>query len=501
MALAYVLGGAIPAVMLSRTEPAPPGLSVKPLTREDAAALKPVAVPGRDGAAKWFADRGFAVFRQARNVVALYPGQSDSILLLMAPLHATDQAAQRAAGAVLAASAVLAGKTTATLGVLLEGDPDRDHAGAQVFAKTFSARGRIVATMGLGPLPVSDCGLAIAGAGQPTGFAPVWLRQTAAGVAQAEGRPATAPTGVIEWGARATGRSASGQGPLVAAGVPAVTYVCAGSGYASRNVAITSGLHAARLAVRFVRTLDAADFPPQESGSLVTMAAGTVISAGRFGAAATMAFMPLWMGSLLALLRASRRPGATRLAFGRFAVRVAPMLVALLGIVLLPRLGGWPAYPPSPDFQSGLPPLAPLAWVCVATLIAWLGLLPARRFFARIAGNAGLSARGPAELAALSACSALAIAFNPFAAVILLLPAAWLMPAAVGGPGNAILTLLGGTGVLALAVGVGMVTGSGWRVAPLFVETLASGGWSAAGAVAGILALAAGSGGVARSFR
>jgi len=521
MLLAYAVALLVPAIVLRQAEPLPEGLSPAPpaigapapdRVEADLARQATPAGYAREVEAR-LASRGFAVFRQRvlrdENVAGIHPGRSEAMILLVAPLEPGDPASLRAAAAVLAAAEALAGNTTATLLVLLEAGSRSGHLGAAVFARTFAAAGRIIAGLGVGPLPAGSCLPALGAAGQPHGYAPIWLRRTAVAVAAAEGATLADATGVGEWFARAGGRATGPHGPLLAGRVPSVTYECGQTGYASAHMATATAppvMRASRLAVRFVRTLDGADLPPREARPAVTVSADAQIPETRARAALGMAFMPLWMAATLAVARSGRRAGALRRSLGAFAVRLAPLLFALLGLWALPTLGGWRDVPPAPAPDLPLPPLQPLLLVGAGAALVWLVLRPARRFFAGLTVPPGdrtalLRSQVPAELVALSLAAGYALLVNPYAAAILLLPAAWLWPLAVGGPGSALLTLLGGTGVMTLAIGAGIVTGLDWRIAPYFLETLAAGGWSAAAGLAGLLAVGAGLGGLARSFR
>lgn len=539
MALSYAVAIGVPALALREAVTQPSGLPLAVTPRPpagEAAALARQAFEngasggpeGRAGLSKWLQHeleaRGYAVFRQdvvlhgrggatrrAQNIVGVYPGKSETVVMLVAPLEPGDPASARAIAAVLGAARRLAGTTTATVAALFEAGADRAHEGARVLARTYARTDRVVAAVGIGPIPDRPCDFYIGAVGQPGGYAPVWLRNTASRLALAEGFRPRLLSGVGEWGARTGSRSAGPHGPLLAAGVPAITYGCGGSGYAAADASPSAPVppdRFERLALRFARTLDSADLPPAESQGAVTISDGAMISADRFNTAAWTAFLPLWAGTALAFANAAGRRGAIRRALGRFAVRLLPGGVALAGLLALPRWGEWPRQAPAPEMYASAPPLAPLAWVALAAIGAWLALRPARAFFARAAERHGLTTRRayarslvPAELLALSAAALLALAWNPFAAVTLLLPAAWAWPLAVGGPGSALLTLFGGTGAMVVAAGAGYVTGLGPLVIPFAAETAAAGGWSLPALVAALLVAGAGVGGLARSFR
>lgn len=539
MALSYAVALGVPALAFQESISQPSGIPIATIPRlpaGEAMALAGQAFArgaggGPDGRAAltlWLEEQlessGYAVFRQevrevprgasprrTENIVGLMPGKSETAVLLTAPLEAGDPAAARATGAVLGAARRLAGTTTATVALLFEAGSDRSHEGARVFARTYAGTGRVVAALGIGPIPDRPCGLYVGAAGQPSGYAPVWLRNTASRLAIAEGFEPRLLAGPLEWAARAVSRSAGPHGPLLAAGVPAITYGCGVPGYAPTDAtrsAPVSPDRFERLALRFVRTLDSADLSPVESQGAVTLDHGAMITADRFRAAAWTAFLPLWTGTSLAFVGLGARRGAIRRALGRFAIRLVPGGVALAVFLTLPRWGGWPQQAPALETYAGSPPIAPLAWVAAAFAVSWLALRPARAFFARAAERAGLSGRRaqarslvPAELLALSAAALLALAWNPFAAVTLLLPAAWAWPLAVGGKGSALLTLIGGTGAMAVALGAGYVTGLGPRIVPFAAETAAAGGWSVPALAAGLLVAGAGVGGLARSFR
>lgn len=541
MVLSYGVAIGVPALTLRDSVAQPSGLPLAvPVAGAHAQAEQAAALAvqifqhGADGGPKgraalttWVEDQleasGYAVFRQevllqrrsgtvrTENVVGLFPGKSETVVLLVAPLEAGDPAAARAAGAVLGAARRLAGTTTATVATLFEAGADRAHEGARVFARTYSGTARVVAALGIGPISDRPCSVYVGAVGQPSGYSPVWLRNTAARLAMAEGVQPRSAVGLVEWGARAAGRSAGPHGPLLAAGVPAITYGCGSAGYAAADASPSAALASdrfERLALRFARTLDSADLPPAETQGTVTVSDSAMINADRFGTAAWTAFLPLWAGTSLAFVGSAARRGAIRRALGRLALRLAPGAVALAGLVALSRFGIWPRHAPSPETYLAGPPLAPLGWVLAAAVATWLVLRPARKFFAKAAGQAGIGtgsafARSliPAELLALSVGSAFALASNPFAAVTLLLPAAWAWPLAIGGPGSVLLTLLGGTGAVAVVVGAGYVTGLGPLVVPFAAETAAAGGWSLPALAAGLLVAGAGVGGMARSFR
>ncbi len=532
MALSYGVAAGVPALALRETLVQPAGLPLAPGPRLEAGETAVLTrqllehgakggPQGRERLAAWVETQlstwGYAVFRQEvtadrHNVVGVFPGKSETVVLLVAPLEAGDPAAAGSAAAVLGAARVLSGTTTATVATLFEAGSSHGHEGARVFARTFSGTARIVAALGVGPLPVTGgCQLYVGAVGQPSGYAPVWLRNTASRLATADAFRPRLLAGVMEWGARTTSRAAGPHGPLLAAGVPAVTYGCAPSGYAPGDASPSAAPlpdRFGRLALRFAQTLDRADLPPIEPAGSVTVSDAAMMSGQSFGTVAWTAFLPLWTGTALALAATAARRGAIRRALGRLVVRLIPGFVALAGLLALPQFGGWPRQAPSPETYSFGLPLAPLGWVIVAALASWLALRPARAFFAKSAGSAGSGSPGsfartliPAELLALSGAAAFALASNPFAAVTLLLPAAWLWPLAIGGPGSALLTVLGGTGAVAVALGAGYVTGLGPLVVPFAAETAATGGWSLPALAASLLVAAAGVGGLARSFR
>lgn len=437
--------------------------------------------------------------RRAINVLGIYPGRSDGVVLIVAPLGGESADSARATAAALAAAHALAQPRAMTLAILLEGADQFSHEGSRVFTRVYSGIGRVVASLGIGPIPTDPAAIRILSTGQPNGHAPMWLRGTALAIAESEGLDVSDSIGYNDWTALALGRSRGPEGPLLAAGVPSITYESAQGGYASPDGSLKSIDPPARMASaadRFARTFDRTDLPPQEPMTAISITSDHIVPMGRLRSAGWIAFAPLWMAGILRLRRDGREPGMLRRATVAFGVRILPLVVGAAALLTLPRFAGWPHVAPTPGLLATLPPLGPLALVGACAVAVWIALAPIRKVLAK----AGPDVTSPAELPALS----LAVAFGILAAPAVapaLLPAAWFWPLARQGRNAALFLLLGCTGIIALIGGAAHQTGMWWRFLPYVLEVVATGGWSFPAVLAGILLIGVAAGAAARSFR
>ena len=358
-------------------------------------------------------------------------------------------------------------------------------------------------------------GVAIAGAGQGDGYAPLWLRVAAADALGYDATPARDVGFFEEWYERTIRLATEDQGPLVGRGIPAVNL-----GTLPRNPAYaaflyhTPGDRVETLDARAFRSLGAGverlvitlDRNPRMSGAstYLRVAGDRMVRGVAILLATILLFIPLLFTTWEAVATARVEPAARvalrselTTAAGWWVIAVAGWL-ALQGLVavgVLPRYQLYPATERDP-FLYGVDWLAIAAYIGVMLLAAW-GLARVRRRLHLLAGHP-FSGRAVA-LGTLVLLSAIAVVENPFAAVWLLALPAWLWPwigptrRPMTGAAGTLLVIVSVVPALVIAVLVGQRYELGVRTGWYLFLQAAYGAWSPLTTVMAIvLVLAAG---------
>lgn len=373
----------------------------------------------------------------------------------------------------------------------------------------------IVAAVTLDHIANGEAGNVTFGAGgQGAGYAPIWLRHAAQESYDSVGAEAVEEPPLTEWFQRAVRLSTSDQGPLVSHGVPAVNVeVEARNEIYARFLYHTPGdrietldTAAFRLmgqgAERLVHALDR-NARVTGPGSYFEIEEGHVVPGTSLVIGAILVFLPLLWATFEAWRAALGLPESRRALRGEL-MRAALWWVIALGSVLilrglartplLPRYELYPATVRDPFVYQvrWAPILVALAAITIVTaLIGWL------RHRAGFNHSHALAGRATALLT-LALIAGIAVAENPFAAVMLLLLPAWLWPWI--GPTARPVSRAVGTLVVLLSVLpffiIALVVANYFQIGPkvgwyMFLQT-AYGAWSTLTVVMFLVALAAG---------
>ncbi len=309
-------------------------------------------------------------------------------------------------------------------------------------------------------------GVAIDGAGQGGGYAPLWLRVAAADALAHDGTRARDAGFLEEWYLRTIRLSAADQGPLVAHGIPAVNLgtVPADPSYAD-FLYHTPGDRVETLDPRAFRMLGAGierlvlslDRNPRLHGSFTYLRVGgdRMIVGAAILLAAILLFVPLllttWEAVGTARVEAAARAalrgeGLAALSWWLAGLAGWLTLQVLVALGALPRYQAYPAAERDP-FLYDVRTWTILVFLAVVLLAAF-GFARLRRRLYPVAPNA-LAGRA-AALGTLVLLAALALLRDPFAAVWLLALPAWLWPWI--GPTRRRMTGAAGTALVVVSV-------------------------------------------------
>jgi hypothetical protein len=262
-------------------------------------------------------------------------------------------------------------------------------------------------------------------------IAPIQLRRTVEAALQAQFGRSPGGAAVSDQVARlALPLTVGEQGPLDAAGIPAVLVQQSGEVGPTADDPLAP---TAPTATRFqdfgrgvlgaVDALD--DGPPVGSPTRDLLLGHLVLASSAVELLAGLLILPVLVAAIDALARARRRRAPVAGPIVWLAVAAVPFALAALFAVLLGRTGLLPAAPAGPVTSRQLAPGASgtIAIVSVALVfaLAWLVRAPLTR---RLAPQAAPSAPG-AGVGLLLVCSAIAClvwAFNPYAALLAILP-------------------------------------------------------------------------------
>lgn len=256
-------------------------------------------------------------------------------------------------------------------------------------------------------------------------FAPLALRATVEDALRAE--TGQAPGGVhpfTQWARLALPLTLGDQGPLVAAGVPAVLFGPGGErGARPGEEASAGGLEAfGRAALRTVSALDAgADLRPPSAYLLV---AHKVVPAWAVRLLVATLIFPALLAAIDGFARVRRRREPVALWIGWVLAGVLPFLLLFLYLRAVRAAGGLPAAPPGPVPAAALPlrggGAAVLGGGVVVLVLGWLALRPLVLRMLAGRGEASGPAAAAALLLVLGVAAVAAWALNPFAAALLL---------------------------------------------------------------------------------
>ena len=352
-------------------------------------------------------------------------------------------------------------------------------------------------------------GVAVAGVGQGGGYAPLWLRIAAAD-AFAYDAVRVADDGFLEeWYLRTIRLSEEDQGPLVAAGIPAINLGTDPKDPAyARFLYHTPGDRSETLDARAFRLLGGGverlvlslDRGPRHEGTFTYLRVGgdRMVRPIAILLAAILLFIPLLFTTWEAVATARVEPAARTALRSEIVTAVDWWLIGLAGWLVLhafvvagiiPRYQIYPAAERDP-FLYDVNWLAMVGVLAVMLLAAW-GLARVRRRLRLVTAHP-LAGRAVA-LASLVALAAITLVVNPFAAVWLLALPAWLWPWI--GPTRRPMTGAAGTLLVLLSVlpalAVGLLVGAQYRLGVrtgwyLFLQA-AYGAWSPLTVVMGVV--------------
>jgi hypothetical protein len=363
--------------------------------------------------------------RALTTVLAERPGMAGRALVVAA--DRSSQAAPGAAdltatGALVELAQVLAGRTLDRSVVLASVSGGPGGAGTAALARQLGAPVDAVIVLGAlggGPdrrpwvVPWSD----------RSQLAPLTLRRTVEGGLRAEvGRAPGGPSIAQQFGRLAFPLTLGGQGPLLAAGLPAVQVSSAGErGAEGANAVDPTALQSfGRGVLRALTALDGSPPPPAPSRYLVVE--GQVLPSWTIRLLTGALFLPLLLGVGDGLARVRRRRGHPGMWLRWALAGAVPFVLAALLARLLGATGLLDATPGAvgagvPIDASGV---AALAGVAVVLVGGWLWLRP---LLLRLAGVRGAPDEpGAAAAAALLGlvCGLLLWVANPFAFALVL---------------------------------------------------------------------------------
>ncbi|MGD0484808.1 MAG: hypothetical protein ABSB58_09195, partial [Gemmatimonadales bacterium] len=343
-------------------------------------------------------------------------------------------------------------------------------------------------------------GVAIAGAGQGDGYAPLWLRVAAADALGYHATPVRDVGFFQEWYLRTIRLSTEDQGPLVGRGIPAVNLGTLPSKRAYADFLYhTPGDRVETLDAKAFRYLGAGverlvlslDRNPRMSGAstYLRVAGDRMVRGVAILLATILLFVPLLFTTWEAVASARVEPAARAALRSEVATAAGWWLIALAGwlalqglvaVGILPRYQLYPATERDP-FLYDVDWLAIVAYIAVMLLAAW-GLARLRRRLHLLAGHP-FAGRAVA-LATLLLLSTIAVVENPFAAVWLLALPAWLWPwigptrRPMTGAAGTLLVIVSVVPALVIAVLVGQRYELGVRTGWYLFLQAAYGAWS-----------------------
>jgi hypothetical protein len=331
-------------------------------------------------------------------------------------------------------------------------------AGARAWAES-EAGGPVDAVIALGDMAGARTRKPfVVGWPQGRGAPPLALQRTVEAAVRTEGggRPGS-PRAFGQWMRRAVPITVSEQGPIAAAGLPAVLLSASGErGPAAGTPVDSDRLRAfGRAVLRSVGAIDAVGDENQPAFAARTPGIVTlrnVLPDWAVRIVVVSFLLPALLAAVDALARARRRKLPVAPALRRLAVAALPLPVAWLWLRALGATGVLPA-PDGPVLPDGVP--VETSWIVAmvsAALIAALATVGARLLTRRL----GRSPAGLPVATGMLICGLTAVvwAFNPYAAA-LLLPAAhlWLFAAAGRGGRAAVVALAAGLVLPLAAVG------------------------------------------------
>jgi len=387
-----------------------------------------------------------------RNVLALKKGSNRETVVLIAHFdtaRTTEQRAMKngAAVGILLEMARLFSQspTNRSLLFVFSDGAEWGMLGAKDLAENYSGRNNIVAALSLDHVSLGNlAGFCLEETGQLVGFTPPWMRQLVRHSIETQDLPVAAPSGLQEHLERALRISWADQGPLLAAGIPALNLgsiaadrVLARNVYHSqqdtiKNLEVASIERYGVTAEHIARVLDELPSIPKESQESFNLWRALFLRSNAIWALHALAFMPLAV--IFCFLLKNYRSRLTGIRIGRellvFFATSLPFLAIYFSIGVFRGLRFLPIYalyPPMPkDPALANPPWGLLGAIFGAALIiaavsCAIGILAFRDF-----PKPDYNASKLVLLALMLILVFLALLYNSYWATIFLLLPAWI---------------------------------------------------------------------------
>ncbi len=417
------------------------------------------------------------VASQARagvNVIARAPGTgSGPVLLLLAHYDTLPDSGldNRAGVAALVELARVFTSADAGVPLVFAFTDSRAYGqawGAKALSETWPAEQPIRAALSVETRQDQAGGLLqVDGAGFWFGYAPVWLRQLTREAAAAAGVTAVEPLGLDEALVRALPFTMRDASLLMGRGVPAVTLSVGPEALSAQ--ALSALGQTAELWVRGLAARREAE--PASAWAGWRLDDARVLPAWAARVASLLLLTPLFLATGLELWARRPRWSAVWPELLALAGALAPLLNAYAVAFVLVRVNVLPRYEWFPAAPGDRFLLQPTDWAMLV-LLAFVGLSAwdifyRERGWGRWADQRPNVERNVALLGAFSGLALLVWGLNDFAAVLFLLPAAWLWPWIAPRPVpagrilNGLLAVGGLLGLLAVFIGVALTPGLG----------------------------------------
>ena len=258
--------------------------------------------------------------------------------------------------------------------------------------------------------------------GGGTRFAPLDLRRTVETALRDEaGADPGAPNFFSQFARLAFPLTLGSQGPLIAAGVPAVQLGPNGERTDGGGFSTARMEQFGRAALRTVTALDGA--PVVRPPSAYMTLKGLVLPAWTVRLLVGALLLPLLVAAIDGVARVNRRRGRPLLWLRWVAAGIVPFLLAVLFLRVLRLTGVLDAVPPGPVGANAIPiagrGVSALVGVGVVLALGWIGLRPLLLRATGVRGRPGSAGTAGAVTAVLVAVGILTWALNPFAAALL----------------------------------------------------------------------------------
>ncbi len=459
-----------------------------------------------------------------RNVLAYKPGKVPEMLAILAHYDTARTTVQGASddgsgvGVLLELARVFSVDPTrrSLLLVLTDGE-EWGMLGARDLSRNYPDRSKIVAGLALDSVSIGTLSEFILDTvGQTEGYTPPWLRRLARGATETQALPVFEPSGFSEHFERALLLSATDQGPLLEAGIPAIGL---GSEAADKaralaiyhsaqdtveNLEVASVEKYGKAAEKLLRMLDGLPAIPRESMGIFLTGGKVFLTPGLMLFLHLVTFLPLFVAAYFhwANHRAyvsSERILRELLTLGCFLLTFLAAYYVIVLLRLLRVLPGFSLYPGT----AKDPVLEQVSWKALGILAAVVLVFALVGFF--LVRFSCLKMQRPdfyvskfvllAELTVLVCC---ALVYNPYWAVTFLALPSWIwMLVGVGkGTGgrvaNAIWILAAGIPCFMMLGMFSSRLGLGWKVLWYEILMLSTGTFTFAGYLLGCTAICLG---------